>query len=265
MKTAILQMPIKLEDFHTNLDTLRHMMASAMEQRPDAILLPELWDVGCYPHPISEHADPNGERIRKALSELAAKYQVNIIGGSVAARINDNVLNTSYVFNRSGQLVASYEKTHLFAPAGEKYDFTPGDKLVTYTIDGIKCATLICYDIRFPEAARTLALQDIAVLFVPAAWPAARIMHWNTLLRARAIENEIFIAAANGTGELDDAMHLGGHSQIIDPWGEILATSEEGEAILQANLKIAIRSQIRESIDVFTDRRPELYQLDTEK
>jgi len=90
-------------------------------------------------------------------------------------------------------------------------------------------------------------------------------MHWNTLLRARAIGNEIFIAAANGTGELDDAMHLGGHSQIIDPWGEILATSEEGEAILQANLKIAIRSQIRESIDVFTDRRPELYQLDTEK
>ena len=203
----------------------------------------------------------DGAKIVKGMAGIGIEEE-RVIGGSVAARINDNVLNTSYVFNRSGQLVASYEKTHLFAPAGEKYDFTPGDKLVTYTIDGIKCATLICYDIRFPEAARTLALQDIAVLFVPAAWPAARIMHWNTLLRARAIENEIFIAAANGTGELDDAMHLGGHSQIIDPWGEILATSEEGEAILQANLKIAIRSQIRESIDVFTDRRPELYQLD---
>ncbi len=261
MKTAILQMPIQLGDFRANLDTLQHMLASAMEQRPDVVLLPELWDVGYYPHPISEHADPNGERICKVLAELAAKYQVNIVGGSAAIRINDNVFNTCYVFNRSGQLAASYDKTHLFAPGGEKFDFTPGDRLVTYTLDGIKCATLICYDIRFPEAARSLALQDIAVLFVPAAWPASRIMHWNTLLRARAIENEIFLVAANGTGELDDAMHLGGHSQIIDPWGEILATSEDEEATLQANLKIAIRSQIRDSIDVFTDRRPEIYQL----
>ena len=186
MKTAILQMPIQLGDFRANLDTLQHMLASAMEQRPDVVLLPELWDVGYYPHPISEHADPNGERICKVLAELAAKYQVNIVGGSAAIRINDNVFNTCYVFNRSGQLAASYDKTHLFAPGGEKFDFTPGDRLVTYTLDGIKCATLICYDIRFPEAARSLALQDIAVLFVPAAWPASRIMHWNTLLRASA-------------------------------------------------------------------------------
>ena len=261
MKTSILQMPIQLGDFRTNLETLHHMLASAMEQRPDVVLLPELWDIGYYPHPISEHADPNGERIRKALAELAAKYQVNIVGGSTATRSNDNIFNTNYVFNRNGQLVSSYEKTHLFAPGGEKYDFTPGDRLTTYTIDGIKCATLICYDIRFPEAARCLALEDIAVLFVPAAWPASRIMHWNTLLRARAIENEFFIVAANGTGELDDGMHLGGHSQIIDPWGEILASTEEGEATLQANLKIAIRGQIHESINVFADRRPEVYHI----
>ena len=259
MKLSILQMNIQFGNFEANLDTMERLLAEAMQQRPDAVLLPELWDVGFYPRPIARYADPDGTLVRKILSGLAAKYQINIIGGSIANRIGQHVFNTSYVFDRTGHLVSTYHKTHLFSPQGEQLDFTPGDAIMTYTIDGIRCATLICYDIRFPELVRQLALQDISLLFLPAAWPIERLMHWQTLTRARAIENQIFLAAANGAGVLNDSFQFGGHSCIIDPWGEILAHADEHESILHANLKLAIRSQIRESMNIFADRRPELY------
>ena len=259
MKISILQMKLELGNISANLDTLTRMLPQAMLRRPDVILLPELWNTGFYPKPITDYADPDGTSIRSTLSALAAKYQVNLVGGSIANRIGEHVFNTSYVLDRTGQLLSTYHKTHLFSPSGENKDFTAGDALHTYFIDGVKCATVICYDLRFPELIRQLALEDIAILFVPAAWPIERLMHWQTLTRARAIENQIFVAAANGTGLLSNSFHLGGHSRIIDPWGEILAESAEDETILHANMKIAIRSQIRSFMDVFADRRLDLY------
>ena len=262
MKVSILQMPAVLGHIADNIDTLRQMTYTAMEQRPDVLLMPELWDIGYYPSPIADFADKNGERVRKELSDLAAKYQVNIVGGSSAVSIGKNIYNTSFVFDRNGSLISSYRKTHLFSPAGENTDFTAGTTTPTFVLDGVRCATVICYDIRFPELIRHLALKDISVLFVPAAWPASRLMHWDTLLRARAIENQIFICAANGIGKSTDDFLMGGHSTIIDPWGEILAQAssdrKDGE-IIHTNLKLAIRDQIRESLPVYEDRRPELY------
>ncbi len=260
MKLSILQMNIQLGNFSANLETLQRQLALAMETRPDVVLLPELWDIGFYPRPIEKYADPDGGRIRKILGDLAAQYQINIVGGSIANRIGQHVFNTSYVFDRTGHLVSTYHKTHLFSPLGEAHDFTAGDTISTYTIDGVKCATLVCYDIRFPELVRRLALEKISLLFVPAAWPIERLMHWQTLTRARAIENQIFVAAANGSGSFEDGIQLGGHSRIIDPWGEILAEAGEEENTLHANLRLVILNQIRESMSIFSDRRPELYE-----
>jgi len=259
MKVSVLQMQIILGDFSANTATLYSMFEDAMSKRPDVVLLPELWNVGFYPKPVINYADPDGIETRKLLGSLARKYQVNIVGGSIANRIGEHVYNTNYIFDRTGSLISTYHKTHLFSPSGEKEDFTPGDTTHTYTLDGVKCASVICYDLRFPELVRKLALDDIAILFVPAAWPIERLMHWQTLARARAIENQLFIVAANGSGILDNTFHLGGHSVILDPWGEILSSANADKTILHANLKLAIRSQIRSSINVFGDRRPELY------
>ena len=259
MKISVLQMNLTQGEFNTNLDKLRQMMAQAAESRPDVILLPELWDISYYPSPVADYADPGGERASRVLAEFADKYQVNIVGGSVAVLENNQVYNRCMVFDRNGHLTASYDKTHLFSPAGEDQDFAPGNKLVTFYLDGVRCGVLICYDIRFPEAALKLSREDASVIFIPAAWPADRIMHWDTLLRARAIENQIFIAAANSVGELPDGFHFGGHSKVIDPWGESLAQAGSEEEVITANMKLAIRSQIQEAIPISTDRRPELY------
>ncbi len=259
MKVAVLQMPVLPGAAAKNLATMYRLTEQACASRPDVLLLPELWRLGFYPQPIRDYADPDGTESRRALARLAREHQVNIVGGTVANVIGAQVFNTCYIFDREGQQVTTYHKTHLFSLAGEDKDFTPGDKLVTFTLDGVKCGVLVCYDIRFPEAARALALQDISVLFVPAEWPTRRLIHWQTLLRARAIENQIWVVACNACGTQPDGQPLAGHSTIIDPWGEILAVADEDEAILQANLRLILRTQIRQTLNVFADRREDVY------
>jgi omega-amidase len=260
MKVSLLQMHLQLGDFEANKHTLRRLFADAMLKNPDVILLPEMWNIGFYPKPVSEYADLDGTETRKLLSQLARENRVNIVGGSIANRIGQHVYNTSYVFDRDGCLISTYHKIHLFSPEGEDQDFTPGDAIISYVLDGIKCATVICYDLRFCELIRLLALEKIDVLFIPAAWPASRLMHWQALNRARAIENQIFIVANNGSGTFG-SFQLGGNSMIIDPWGEILAQAGEEETILDAKLKLGILKQIRDNMNVFADRKPNLYQL----
>lgn len=259
MKVAVLQMQVALGQPAENIASLRRLAEKAMKDKPDVLLLPELWHIGFYPRPVTDFADKNGEESRKLLAELAQKYQVNIVGGTVASLRDDQVFNTCYVLDRQGQLVTSYDKAHLFSPSREHEDFTPGDSLVTFTLEGVKCGILICYDVRFPEAARKLALEGIQVLFIPSAWPLKRLMHWQTLIRARAIENQLFTAACNAAGTDGSNQQLAGHSALIDPWGEIIAEAGEGEEILLGELQLSIQQSIKESINVFADRRPELY------
>lgn len=257
MKIAALQMDIIENDREANVVTMCRMMAEAAESRPDMIVLPELWDVGFYPEDVTAAADPDGKYARTLLSELAAKYQVNIVGGSIANLIGRYAYNTSYVFDRTGHLLSTYHKTHLFG--GEADTFAAGDSMVMYELDGVRCATIICYDVRFPEMVRTLAVSGVKILFVPAAWPVQRMLHWETLTRARAIENQMFVVAVNGIGSFSDGITLGGMSRVIDPWGEVLSSASNERGIITANLRPGILEEIRSSIHIYDDRRPEIY------
>ena len=259
MEVAVLQMQVACGQPEKNIAKLHHLATQAMEQEPDVLLLPELWLTGFYPRPIHSYADSNGQKTCTMLSALAQKYHVNLIGGTVPITLGDKVFNTSYIFDRQGQLITAYQKTHLFSPSGEGEDFTAGNKLITFTLDGVKCGILVCYDVRFPEAARQLALEGISLLFIPAAWPLKRLTHWQTLTRARAIENQLFVVTCNAAGTDGGDQKLAGHSAIIDPWGEILAEAGAEETILQGNIQLTIQSQIRETINVFADRRPSIY------
>lgn len=265
MKIAVLQMSVTLGEPEKNIASLYRMAENAMKDRPDVLLLPELWHIGFYPQPVRDYADADGQRTRDILSALAAKYQVNIVGGTIANAIGRQVFNTCYVFDRVGQLTATYHKAHLFTPSGEPEDFTAGNRIITFKLDGVPCGIAVCYDIRFPEFTRKMALTGIAVLFLPAAWPQARLFHWQTLIRARAIENQIFIAACNEAGFGPHDTPMAGHSAIIDPWGEILAEAGEDEEILHGNLRPAIRDQIKENMDIFADRREDLYPIASKK
>lgn len=259
MKISVLQMPVAIGDREKNTATLRRMLKTAMKDAPDVVVLPELWDVGFFPRPLEEYLDDGGNAAQALLSSLAKEYGVNIVGGSVAVRAEGAAENRCYVFDRNGGLVTSYDKTHLFSPAKEDRFFRKGDHAAVFPLDGVTCGAMICYDLRFPELCRRLSLKDVAVVFLPAAWPTARIEHWRVLSRARAIENQIFFVAVNGSGAFANGMPLGGRSAIIDPWGERLAEADDGEAILTAELDFSVRDEIKRTIDEFHDRRPELY------
>jgi omega-amidase len=260
---AVLQMDIKIGEPDMNFASAERMMNEAVggDVKPDVILLPEMWNAGYALDRIQELADVDGERTKAMMSAFSRKHGVYIIAGSVSDRSSGDglVRNTIYAFNRQGELVSDYSKIHLFRLMDEEKYLTAGDKHGLLSIDGVEAGTLICYDIRFPELTRKLAVEKGAhVLFVPAQWPKPRLNHWRTLLIARAIENQMYVVACNRVG-ISGTADFFGHSMIIDPWGEILAEAGEEECILRASIDLSHVDKVRQTIPIFSDRRPDLY------
>ncbi len=232
---------------------------AAKEEKPDVIVLPETWNTGFFPQERLEAlSDRDCAQVQAVFGPLARRLGVNIVAGSVSNVRGGKVYNTACVFDRAGTLVGQYDKTHLFTPMDEHRYYTPGAHGCRFRLDGVDCGLVICYDIRFPELARTLALGGMDVLFVVSQWPGVRTAHLHALLTARAIENQCFVACCNSCGTAQSAIY-GGGSMIVDPWGKTLALAGAHEEILTASCDRAILQQIRASINVFRDRRPELY------
>ena len=182
------------------------------------------------------------------------------MGGSVAVAKDNLVFNTSYVYNRNGELVGEYSKMHGFSPAKEDKYFASGTHTTHFELDGIPCSTVICYDIRFPELVRMAALPGTELLFVPAQWPTMRLRHWQVLNEVRAIENQFFVCAVNGCGTVGRVQSTG-HSAVYDPWGTNLLEMDTNEGIASVDIDLTVVEDIRNKINIFRDRKPELYNL----
>ena len=261
MRVSCLQMNMRLGFPDENFAHANDLIHAAMVAKPDVLVLPETWNTGFFPKEnLLQLSDRDGELVKARIGALAEQYQVNIVAGSVSNVRNGKVFNTAMMFNRSGACVASYDKTHLFSPMGENDYYTPGDHLCTFSLDGVRCGLVICYDIRFPELVRSLALQGTDVLFVVSQWPKERIRHLRNLITARAIENQIFVVCCNSCGIAGGTVY-GGNSAVIDPLGETLTLAGETEVIVSASLDMQTLGKIRSSIPVFRDRRPELYHI----
>jgi len=266
MKISCIQMNMRLGDPAYNICHAEELVRRAAEQeQPDVIVLPEMWNVGFFPREhLDKLADEDAAATRAQFSRLAKEYQINIVAGSVANKREECIFNTLLVFDRTGECIASYDKTHLFTPMGEQEYFTPGDHLCRFVLDGVSCAAVICYDIRFPELIRSLALQGRDLLFVVAQWPDKRLFHLETLVAARAIENQMFLALCNSCGRAGQTQYAG-HSAILDPWGTALCRAGEQEETVSACCDFSVLQEIRSSINVFSDRRAELYKNETKK
>ena len=246
MRVSMVQFKPTLGNVESNFERADRLIERALADRTDVIVMPELWSTGYYPTPLNEFADPDGQRSKAFLSRAARLNGVNIAGGTVLVNDEGKFFNRSYVFDREGKIRAEYDKVHLFSMAGENEIFTSGERLSIFELDGVKCSTVVCYDIRFPESLRRLALEGVELMFVPAAWPMKRLEHWRILNRARAIENQMFVAAVNS----------GGHSLAIDPWGEILVECNAGDEVLTVELDLEIKKTIGRTMNVFADRNP---------
>ncbi|MFD0694767.1 carbon-nitrogen family hydrolase [Paenibacillus sp. GCM10027628] len=260
LNIALIQMDIAIGEPDANYTRLEALLNEAVsaDVKPDVIVFPEMWNTGYALTEIHDLADRDGTRTKAFLNEFARKHNVNIIGGSIADKRGDQVLNTVYAFDRQGREIAEYSKIHLFRLMDEEKFLQSGDQLGRFELEGVPAGAMICYDIRFPELARKLALDGARILFVPAEWPHPRLHHWRTLLMARAIENQMYVVSCNrvGTSSTTDFF---GHSMVIDPWGEVLVEGDESETILRATIDLSEVVRVRGKIPVFEDRRPHLY------
>ncbi|WP_261132474.1 carbon-nitrogen family hydrolase [Bacillus sp. Marseille-Q3570] len=258
MKVAVIQMDIEFGKPQVNFEKVTATIRDACNESADVIVLPEMWTTGYDLKRLDEIGDDEGKQTIEFISSLASTYRVNIIAGSVAERSEDSVYNTMIVFDREGEVVKKYSKVHLFRLMNEEKYLTAGNKDGHFEIDGVPSAGFICYDIRFPEWMRKHALEGAKVLFIPAEWPKPRTEHWRNLLITRAIENQCYVVACNRIGA-DPDNEFGGHSIIINPWGEIIAEADETETILFADISIDELNEIRTRIPIYEDRRTDLY------
>lgn len=256
LKISLLQMHTGLGQPEENIAAFRRMAEPALHEKPDVLVLPEMWNIGFFPRPVEDYADRDGEKTCALLSGFARENAVNIVGGSVARldSATGKIYNTCYVFDRTGQEIAAYDKVHLFSPGKENQVFAGGQKLCTFALEGHKCGLAICYDLRFGNFLSQIS-QDIEILFLPAAWPKLRQEHWDVLTRARAIEYQVFVAACNGAAKPEDKHPLGGHSAVYDPRGEALAKAGENEGIISSELDFSLIDDARRNIPVRIDER----------
>lgn len=262
-KIALIQMDVALGDTRGNFAHAKALMERAMAEAPDILVLPETLNTGFLPTPaerLAELADEDGREAQALFGAFAKDRGVNIVAGSVAVKENGKILNRSYVFDRTGTAVASYDKIHGFSPAHETNYFAGGDHTVHFALDGIPCSMAICYDVRFCELIRTEALSGVDLFFLPAAWPLIRKEHWVTLAKARAIENQMYLCAVNECGRAGKTKYAG-HSLLLSPWGDEICHLGESEEIVIGEIDLDVIRNIREGINVFRDRRPEMYDI----
>ena len=262
MKIAMYQMQVITGNKDMNLAKVRDWVRRTMEEyKPDVLVLPELWKTSYAYDVLPEIADQSSlKETKEFFAELSKEHQVNIIGGSVACKHIHGISNTALAYDRNGGCIYRYDKVHLASTMNEQYNFIAGECAPhSFSMDNVNVGYLICYDLRFPEISRSLAVEGARILFYVAAWPLERIDHWVSLLKARAIESQAFVVGCNRTGE-NDGFVLGGSCCAFDPYGNILTKCKEnGEDTAVVDLDLHLVDKIRSTIAVFEDRRPKSY------
>lgn len=256
LKILAVQMCSKIGDKRVNYSKILKLIEKNIKFCPDVIILPEIWTVGWKPSEFENSAEDlkNSETV-EFLSNIAKKYNTNIIGGSFITKKSGEYYNTCPVINRKGELIATYDKMHLFSYYGceEGSYIESGQNPVLINIDGVKIGLTICYDIRFPEIFRAYRKAGADLLVNMAAWPMSRKIHWEMLTKARAIENQCFMVALTQSGLIEGNEWNLGHSLIIDCKGEVISEITEGEGAMFAEIKFNEMYKFREKCTVLLD------------
>jgi predicted amidohydrolase len=258
LKIALIQMDVALGEGEANASTAQLLLNAARRDRAQVALLPELWASGYDLKSARRHATPLDKGSFATASSLAVEYGLHV-AGSLLESDREGVFNTLTVHSPAGALLGSYRKIHLFGLMDEPKFLVPGSQPTIVEIDGVRTALSICYDIRFPELFRYYTLAGASLILVSAEWPGARLDHWRTLLRSRAIENQCFVAACNRVGRTGDTV-FGGHSMLVDPWGDVLIEGGDDESVLTAEIDLDRVNSIRRQYPFIGDRRNGIYE-----
>ena len=252
-------------DKERNLETAVRLIDLAAERGDEVVAFPEVFTIrgrGLS----APNAEPIPGPTTDLLGEKARERRIWILGGSIPERAPEaapRLFNTSTLISPTGEIVARYRKIHLFdvtltdGPTSRESDsYAPGDEIVTADPDDTHVGLSVCYDLRFPELYRALAMAGARIVFVPSAFSAMTgAHHWHVLLRARAIEDQFFVVAPAQIGGTADAMDTYGHALIADPWGRVLAEAGDHDELITADLDLDSLDRIRVELPLLANRR----------
>jgi len=253
MKVAALQMDIAWHDRQTNHAKVRQFAKKAKDAGAELLILPEMFSTGFSLDTAITVESLQGDT-PEFLRSVAREHSMHVIGGFVLSRNNGGPQNVSLAIDRKGKDIAIYAKTHLISLLGEDTSYESGDRPATFYLDEVCTTCFICYDLRFPELFRAVADKCMLIIVI-ASWPDTRQAHWDTLLRARAIENQCYVIGVNRVGEGGGYSFTGG-SAIIDPLGESITQGEEKETLLVADIDAEKVKEIRSQFPFLKDKRP---------
>jgi predicted amidohydrolase len=265
MRVAAVQMCCR-SDRDANLARAAELIAQAAGERASFVALPELFASLGPGRAMRAHAEGRDGPTMTWAAGQARDHRIWLLAGSFVERDGDRFYNTSALLTPEGDVVAWYRKIHLFdvavdgAGTHESDGFAAGDEVVSSTVDDVSVGLTTCYDLRFPEVFRILALRGTHMIVMPSAFTAATgEPHWEPLVRARAIENQVFLVAPDQCGTSPDGIARHGHSMIVDPWGRVLAEGGRDETVVFADADLGAVVRARRSIPNLANRRPGSY------
>lgn len=268
MRAAAIQLN-STNDKSRNLEVAERLVRSAAAAGAELIALPEKWNLLASGEELLVTAESLQGPSLQAARGWARELGVGLLAGSIAERGEEKAFNTSVMIDASGEDLAVYRKIHMFdvelggVSYRESAHEEPGEEITTAAIGPLIGGLSICYDLRFPELYRELSARGAEIITVPAAFTLTTTRdHWEVLLRARAIENQCFVVAANQIGSHAGGHRSGGRSLIADPWGIVLACAPDAECVIVADLDLSILADVRRRLPALTHRRPELYVAD---
>lgn len=222
----------------------------------DLVVLPELWPTGYFSFDrYEDEAETLDGDMIPDLCKTASRLSIHLMAGTFVERRSDGLANCAVLIDAEGSVIHTYRKVHLFGYESREAELlTPGQDISVGRTGLGQIGMTTCYDLRFPELYRMLVDRGAQLFIIPAAWPKARLDHWRLLLQARALEDQVFVIGCNGAGD-QGGTELGGHSMIIDPWGQVLAEAGDDAEILRADLDLNDVSRTRTEFPVLEHRR----------
>jgi predicted amidohydrolase len=268
MRVAAVQM-CSTPDKERNLATAARLVEGAVDAGAELVALPELFNLWGSGRQLRDGAEPLGGPSISWARGAAANHKVSLLAGSIVERSDrggEHFHNTSCLIDAAGEVVGTYRKIHLFdvdvpgAVHRESATITAGDEVVVADVGPLRVGMSTCYDLRFPELFRAHLSRGANTVLLPSAFTAATGKdHWEPLLRARAIENQVFVIAPNQRGNSTEKLHWHGRSMIVDPWGIVLATAPDRDCWIAADLDLDAQQRVRSTLPSGEHRRPELF------
>jgi predicted amidohydrolase len=267
MRAAAVQLN-STDDHDRNLAVAERLVRDAAADGADLVVLPEKWTALGSPEVLRAHAEPLDGPSLRAAAGWARELGIALVAGSIPERVEgeEKLFNASVLFDRDGKVAGVYRKIHMFDVDVEDVSYReseveqPGDEIVVGDAAGVPVGLSVCYDLRFPELFRILAVRGALLVTVPSAFTERTGRdHWEVLLRARAIENQVFVVAAGQIGEAPPHYRSFGRSMIVDPWGVVLAQATDVECFVAAEFDFAVQDEMRRSLPSLRNRRAEAY------